>query len=121
MKRQKAESAELGDEGRRAICILDPQPNQIAKGIVRFQQATPFAKTQIHGEFTGLVPGQLHGFHIHTFGDLTKGCLTAGPHYNPFQKTHGGPDSEIRHVGDLGNVLGKEDATGVYDAEDRQV
>ena len=24
MTRQKAESAELGDEGRRAICILDP-------------------------------------------------------------------------------------------------
>ena len=36
MTRQKAESAELGDEGRRAICILDPQPNQIAKGIVKF-------------------------------------------------------------------------------------
>ena len=36
--RQKtAESAENSDETLRAICILEPQPNQVARGIVKFE------------------------------------------------------------------------------------
>jgi hypothetical protein len=39
---------------RLGVCILDPQPRQVAKGIVKFEQANEYSKTHITGKFTGL-------------------------------------------------------------------
>ena len=44
-------------------------------------------------------------------GDLSNGCLSAGPHFNPFERTHGAPTDLNRHVGDLGNI--EADSSGV--------
>jgi len=68
-----------------------------------------------------LQPNQKHGFHIHQYGNLEKGCTTAGAHYNPFNQVHGGPKSTTRHVGDLGNVEGDESGNCQYSLEDYQV
>merc|ERR1711957_93255 len=85
-----------------AVCVLNPDDNSGVSAVCKMSQVEG-QKVQINAEFKGLTEG-LHGFHIHQFGNLTEGCKTAGPHYNPGGKTHGGPTSEVRHNGDLGNV-----------------
>ncbi len=84
----------------RAICILS-NPELGIKGLVKFEEEGD--KTKIMTEISGLKTGK-HGFHVHEFGNLSNACHTAGAHYNPFGKTHGGPCDEERHVGDLGNI-----------------
>lgn len=34
---------------------------------------------------------------------------------------HGGPTSEVRHVGDLGNLVAGEDGVARYELEDHQI
>lgn len=58
----------------------------------------------ITGYVEGLSPGK-HGFHIHEFGDFSRGFYSIGPHYNPYGADHGAPEDRNRHVGDLGNIL----------------
>ncbi|CEI60928.1 unnamed protein product [Fusarium venenatum] len=79
-------------------------------GTVVFEQESESAPTTITWDITGNDPNAKRGFHIHTFGDNTNGCTSAGPHFNPHNKTHGAPSDETRHVGDLGNV--ETDAQG---------
>merc|ERR1719284_1890660 len=71
-------------------------------GTVNFLQVD-VETIEIDYEITGLTPG-LHGFHVHEKADFSDGCKSAGPHYNPFGRNHGGPEDEDRHVGDLGNI-----------------
>lgn len=80
-------------------------------GTVYFEQESESAPTTISYEITGNDSNAERGFHIHEFGDNTNGCTSAGPHFNPFGKTHGAPTDENRHVGDLGNI--KTDSTGL--------
>jgi Cu-Zn family superoxide dismutase len=72
--------------------------------------------TQRAGENTVTIDGYLKlaagfsltnnslGFHVHQTSNFTNGCDSAGSHYNPENKTHGGPNDTIRHVGDLGMI-----------------
>ncbi|KAI4766173.1 hypothetical protein E4T44_14597, partial [Aureobasidium sp. EXF-8845] len=73
-------------------------------GTVTFEQASEGADTTISWDITGHDANAERGMHVHAFGDNTNGCTSAGPHsVNPHGKTHGAPEDEERHVGDLGN------------------
>ena len=102
-----------------AVCVMKPDGENNVHGLVKFVQ-TEGQQVKITAEITALTPG-LHGFHIHEFGNLIEGCKSAGPHYNPFGKEHGGPDMDERHVGDLGNVTAGEDGVAKYERVDQLV
>jgi len=87
-----------------AICVL--RNDKESFGCIKFHQPKEDAPTTLTVEIdNGALTEGNHGFHVHQFGDNTNGCISAGPHFNPFGKTHGGPTDEVRHVGDLGNVV----------------
>ncbi|GAY58717.1 hypothetical protein CUMW_189110 [Citrus unshiu] len=69
--------------------------------------------TTVNVRVTGLTPGP-HGFHLHEYGDTTNGCISTGAHFNPNNMTHGAPKDEVRHAGDLGNIVAN--ANGVAEA-----
>lgn len=64
-------------------------------GTIRFSQEKEGSHLHIEGSLKGLKDGK-HGFHIHQFGDVTNGCTSAGPHFNPFGKTHGAKEDSER-------------------------
>ncbi|KAM7308644.1 superoxide dismutase [Ixodes scapularis] len=78
--------------------------NIIGRALVNIEHAVV-----INGEIVGLTPGD-HGLHVHSLGDLTKGCNSTGTHFNPMHKDHGAREDRERHVGDLGNI--NADVTG---------
>ncbi|EIE83236.1 hypothetical protein G6F57_011139 [Rhizopus arrhizus] len=97
-----------------AVAVL--KGNDVS-GVVKFSQASENDPVLVEASFTGLKPGK-HGFHIHEFGDNTNGCISAGPHYNPHGKTHGAPEAEVRHAGDLGNITASATGEATLKIED---
>jgi len=60
----------------------------------------------LSGEFSGLKPNTVHGFHIHENGDCSsKDAKSAGGHFNPeSDHKHGAYKPSKSHAGDLGNI-----------------
>jgi Cu-Zn family superoxide dismutase len=87
----------------KAICVLYPTEGNSVSGSVKFEQADAGIKVMV--DIHGLTPGK-HGFHIHEFGDCSsKDAASAGGHFNPTMVSHGGPMDQMRHEGDMGNII----------------
>jgi Cu-Zn family superoxide dismutase len=93
----------------RAICKIQSFSNSSnLSGYVTLEQLDSKPYSNIYVNISGASSNTTHGLHLHTYGDLSDGCMSTGPHYNPFNTTHGGPNDTERHVGDLGNVQADE-------------
>ena len=96
----------------RAVAIIHPLNASDISGIVYFNLAQN--GIEVIADIKGLEPGK-HGFHIHEFGDLrAEDGTSAGGHFSPGNNPHGQPDSDERHVGDLGNIIAIENEDASY-------
>lgn len=95
-----------------AIAMLAPTEGNIASGVVNFSQDGDIMQVNIRVD--NLKPNSIHGVHIHDVGDCrAPDASSAGGHFNPHGKSHGGPFSEPRHGGDLGNIQADANGTAI--------
>ncbi len=95
-------------EVTKAAAQLELKSGSKVTGTVTFTKVGD--EIQVVADIQNLTPGK-HGFHIHEKGDCSApDAASAGPHFNPTMKHHGGPDTVDHHSGDLGNITA--DASG---------
>ncbi|PGH19679.1 superoxide dismutase [Cu-Zn] [Polytolypa hystricis UAMH7299] len=109
----------LQPKKQKAVAVLRGDSN--VKGTVTFEQAGENSPTVISWNISGHDANAQRGFHVHQFGDNTNGCTSAGPHFNPFAKSHGAPVDDERHVGDLGNITTDAQGNAIGTVEDKLV
>jgi Cu-Zn family superoxide dismutase len=103
----------------KAVAVLHPSSGSHVTGTVTFTKTGDGVR--VVADVEGLTPGE-HGFHIHEFGDCSAADATsAGPHYNPGKHQHAGPDTEMRHEGDLGNLTADASGKAHYERLDQQL
>ena len=89
-------------EVTKAAATLESKSGSQVTGTVMFTKVGD--EVQVVADIQGLKPGK-HGFHVHDKGDCSApDAASAGPHFNPTMKHHGGPNTAYHHTGDLGNI-----------------
>lgn len=111
----------LSDTVTQAITtIVGNANNPNIQGQISFSQPNGFGPVTVTGTIKGLSQGQ-HGLHIHEYGDVSNGCVSAGSHFNPDGLQHGAPTDVNRHVGDLGNVNADSSGNANINIQDSKI
>lgn len=108
---------------RIAFVTLQPTAGNIASGMVAFIHADANLETvRVVGKIVGLAPGE-HGMHVHEIGNCTgPDASTAGEHYDPAGgMVHGAREAELRHLGDLGNIVADANQEAHFDFTDTRI
>lgn len=97
-----SQQAAQGTDVTKAVAVLQPTQGNPVDGMVTFTQEE--GAIRVVADVNNLTAGK-HGFHVHEYGDCSApDAASAGGHFNPENQPHGGPASDQRHVGDLGNI-----------------
>src|SRR4051794_29660296 len=95
-------------EVTKAAAALEPKSGSKVTGTVMFTKVGD--ELQVVADIQNLTPGK-HGFHIHEKGDCSApDASSAGAHFNPTMKHHGGAGPPGHHPGGPGDGL--DDAFG---------
>ena len=94
----------------------------VVNGKVEFFQCDSRSPVMVKINLSTYVPNTRHGMHIHEYGDRSRGPMSAGDHFNPYNSKHGPMYSTQRHAGDLINNI-ETDSSGVvsYRYEDATI
>lgn len=94
----------------RPSASLDASEPQVT-GLVLFRQLGPGARLDAFFDLEGFPAepnGSSHAIHVHEFGDMSQGCESTGPHYNPLSVQH------PQHPGDFGNFAVRDGSLWKY-------
>lgn len=105
-----AEEVQPAPPPRTLSVSIAPRSKSKLSGTVTLTEVEDGVKVSI--QVANAKPGE-HGIHIHEKADCSApDAKSAGDHFNPQQHQHGMPDSEQKHLGDLGNITVEKDGTG---------
>ncbi|XP_020041133.1 extracellular superoxide dismutase [Cu-Zn] [Castor canadensis] len=115
---QRREADGGQDAGLHAVCRVQPSATLDAAqprvtGLILFRQQGPGTKLEAFFDLEGFPAepnSSSRAIHVHRFGDLSQGCESTGPHYNPLAVAH------PQHPGDFGNFMVRDGRLWKYRA-----
>lgn len=108
-----ASGSETPAESRTASATLKPAPGVDLSGKGEFSSGPEGVRARV--KISDAKPGK-HGIHVHEKADCSDiPGKSMGSHFAPDAKQHGLLDSQVRHLGDLGNIEVAADGSGSVD------